>query len=182
MRSSVIEDPTAGQIVRDGVERACRAFTEAIQPLGFIRTKKMLWVRRGDTTADVVHLHRRGSSYGRALNFSLDFRIHLGIRVLMDEATPMVVNGPFSDETRFNSARYHLRFNAKTGDAFERCVADLIRFVVDAQSWFERFHSTEALVEDPGSPLHEAEKLVLKRAARDAISPASMKELGIKAV
>jgi hypothetical protein len=178
----VIEGPSVTQIVRDAVERACLAFTDAIAVRGFVRTKKMLWVRRGSLAADIVHLHRRGSSYGRPLNASVDFRIHLGIRVLMEESTPLALNGPFSDEGRFHAARYHMRFNAKTGDSFERCVADLARFVGDAENWFDRFRSTEALLRDADSPLNEAEKGVLQIADPGVVSLVSAKELGIKAV
>jgi hypothetical protein len=56
-----IPDDTT-QVVRQGVERACRDFSERIALLGFARTKKMFWTRKNPYTVDFVHLHRSGST------------------------------------------------------------------------------------------------------------------------
>ena len=174
-------DPSVTRMVREGFERACRAFTDGMTPLGFTRTKKTLWVRRQRFTAEVVHLHRRGVSYGGPLTASIDIRIHLGVRVLADDQSPLAIAGPFSDELRFREGRYHLRFNARTGDSFERCVADLDRFVVqEAEPWFRRFRSTSALLTDPESPLRDNERRALSAAVEGSVSSTSLKELGLE--
>jgi hypothetical protein len=153
-----IPDDTT-QVVRQGVERACRDFTKGIAPLGFARTKKMFWTRQHPNTVDFVHLHRSGSTYGKPINYSVDFRVHFSIRVLNDTFEAAALNGPFSDPTRLRAGLYHLRFNAQTGSTYERCVGDLARFVVEqGEPWFVRFRNPDALLNFQDSPLRQAEK------------------------
>ena len=73
-------------VVRAGVEKACREFTVRIEPLGFRRTLKMFWMRRHPHTVDFIHLHRGGISYGGPLDASVSIRVHFGIRVLNDDS------------------------------------------------------------------------------------------------
>src|SRR5688572_22230936 len=119
------------KVVRAGLERACKDFSDRVALLGFSRTKKLFWIRRQPFTVDFIHFHRGGSSYGAPINFSVDIRVHFGIRVLNDCFPAAALNGPFSDPTRLRSGRYHLRFNAKSGDTYERCIHDLERFVIE---------------------------------------------------
>jgi hypothetical protein len=179
-----IPDDTT-QVVRQGVEKGCRDFSERIAPLGFARTKKMDWTRRNPHTVDFIHLHRSGSTYGKPINYSVDFRVHFGIRVLNDTFEAAALNGPFSDPTRLRSGFYHLRFNAQTGSTYDRCVEDLARFVAQqGEPWFIRFRSPDALLGFQDSPLREAEKERLAVAVAgnsDANAVAqSLKLLGIK--
>src|SRR3954447_8270659 len=147
------------QVVRQGVEGACRAFSERIAPLGFARTKKMFWTRRNTYTVDFVHLHRSGSTYGKPIDYSVRFRVHFGLRVLNDRFEAAAFNGPVSDPTRLRAGLYHLRFNAQTGSTYERCVEDLARFVVEqGEPWFSRFRNPDALLSFEDSPLRQAEK------------------------
>lgn len=171
-------------IVRTGLERACRDFTNRAEPLGFRRTLKMFWTRRHPLTVDFINFHRMGSTYGAPRTASVDIRVHFGIRVLNDDFVAAAVNGPQSDVGTLHPGRYHLRFNAETGSTYDRCVDDLARFVVEqGEPWFERWRSVEALLQSD-SPLRAEEREFL-RAARDGQSSlervaASLKILGIK--
>jgi hypothetical protein len=177
------EDTTS--VVRAGLERACREFTTKIEGLGFSRTKKMFWVRSRRLFSNIVHFHRSGSTYGKSLNYSVEIRVHFGIRVLNDTFEALALNGPFSDHGRLNEGRYHLRFNAKTGSTYDRCVEDLARFVREqGESWFGRFGSPEALLEFEDSPLRPQDKDRLWMALNGQSDPdavaRSLKLLGLK--
>ena len=178
---SIPEDTT--QIVRQGVERACRDLSQRLEPLGFARTRKMLWTRRSTHTAQFIHLHRSGSTYGKPINYSVSFRIELGIRVLNDLFEAPALNGPTSDDLSLGKG-YHLRFNASTGSTYDRCIDDLSRFVLErGEPWFKRFGAAEALLKHD-SPLREAEKERLRAAMGGQHQPEvvakSLALLGIK--
>ncbi len=180
-----IPDDTT-QVVRAGVERACRDFSQRIESLGFARTKKMLWTRRHLHTADVIHFHRSGSSYGRPLNYSVDIHVQFSIRVLNDTFEALAANGPSSDPGRLRMGRYHHRFNAQTGSTFDRCVGDLSRFVVEqGEPWYVRFREPDALLTFDDTPLRQPEKDRLRAAVAGCPDPdvvdQSLKLLGIKA-
>jgi hypothetical protein len=173
------------QVVRDGLEKACREFTDNIAILGFTRTKKMFWTRENQYTVDFIHFHRGGSSYGAPINFSVDIRVEFGIRVLNDRFVAAALNGPFSDPTRTRAGNYHLRFNAKSGSTYERCITDLVRFVVEqGEPWFTRFRDPRELIEAVDSPLRPEEIDFLAAALSGASQPdnvaLSRKILGIK--
>jgi len=173
------------QVVRDGLERACREFTEKIAPLGFSRTKKMFWTREHPLIVDFIHFHRSGSSYGAPRNFSIDIRVHFGIRVLNDTFEAAALNGPFSDPKLTREGNYHLRFNAKSGSTYDRCVDDLVRFVVEqGEPWFSRFRDPSALTDARISPLRPDSIEALTVALRGDSQPdniaKSRKILGIK--
>jgi hypothetical protein len=172
-------------VVRAGVENAAKDFTARIEALGFKRTKKMLWARRHQHTADFITLFRDGSSYGKPLNYSVSLTIGFGIRVLNDVFEALSPNGPRYDYSeRLRAAQYHFRFNAQTGSTYDRCVDDLVRYVAqEGEPWFTRFRAPEALL-TVESPLREKHKEQLrqaidKRADLAAISQ-SLKLLGIK--
>ena len=180
-----IPDDTT-QVVREGVERACRDFSQRVELLGFARTKKMLWTRRHVHTADVIHFHRSGSSYGRPLNYSVDIHVQFSIRVLNDTFEALAANGPSSDPGLLRMGRYHHRFNAQTGSTYDRCIDDLARFVSEqGEPWFLRFRESDALFSSEDSPLREPEKERLQAALdghadSDAVTQ-SFRLLGIKA-
>jgi hypothetical protein len=127
----------ASSVVKLGVERAARDLTKRLERLGFRRTKKSLWVRLKSSSADFVHLHRLGSSYGGPINHSVEFRAHCGDRELCDPFEALALNGPDSDSQEARAHRYHLRFNAKSGSTYERCIEDLEKFVIEiGEPWF----------------------------------------------
>jgi hypothetical protein len=171
--------------VRAGLEKACKAFTERIEQRGFSRTLKMFWTRRHSLTLDFIHFHRHGSTYGAPRTASVAIRVHFGIRVLADNFVAAALNGPYSDPSILHSGRYHLRFNAETGSTFDRCVNDLDRFVAEhGEPWFQKFHSIDALLQLPDSPLKPQEKKFLLAAKDGEVNAshvaASLKIFGIK--
>jgi hypothetical protein len=93
-------------IVRAGVERCCQDFTAQIAPLGFARTKKMIWTRRHPLIVEFIHLHRGGSSYGAPANASVDLRVHFGIRVLNDDFEAAALNGRQPDFARMGASAF----------------------------------------------------------------------------
>ncbi|MEH6420524.1 hypothetical protein [Pseudomonas sp. CGJS7] len=143
------------QIVRAGMERISRDFTQGLADLGFARTRSKFWTRRFQHHLDFIHLHRSGSSYGASYNASVSLRVHLGIAVLDDDREIQALNGPDSDNLDlFRADRFHLRFNASSGSTYERCRDDLLRFVVQrAEPWFARWRTPLALLESEDSPL-----------------------------
>jgi len=173
------------QVVRDGLEKACREFTERIAFLGFSRTKKMFWTREHECTADFIHFHRSGSSYGAPRNFSVDIRVHFGIRVLNDTFEGAALNGPSSDASLTRAGNYHLRFNAKSGSTYDRCIDDLVRFIIEqGEPWFNRFRDPSALTDTRVTPLRADSVEALTAALRGDSYPSnvakSRKILGIK--
>ena len=138
-----IPDDTT-QIVRQGVENAAKDFSARIEPFGFKRTKKMLWTRGRQHTADFITLFRQGSSYGRPRNYSVSLDVGFGIRVLNDVLESLSPNGPRYDVSeRLRAAHYHFRFNARTGSTYDRCIDDLERYVDQyGEPWFTRFRDT----------------------------------------
>jgi len=175
------------QVVRAGVERATRDFTARIEGLGFKQTKRMLWARRHQHTADFISLFRDVSSYGRPINYSVSFTVSFGIRVLNDVFDALSPNGPRYDYSeRLRAAHYHFRFNAQTGSTYNRCIDDLVRYAVhEGEPWFIGFRDTETLLNSVGSPLRDPEKASLRQAMNDKADSAaisqSLKLLGIKA-
>lgn len=126
-------------IIKDGVAKAMDEFAQKIENLGFVRTKKMLFVREHETFADFIHVHINGSSYsGGAFNYSVSFRLHCGKRLYEDARKYLTLNGTESSLPELIDKRYHLRFNAKSGSTYERCIEDLLRFVKeDGEKWFQ---------------------------------------------
>lgn len=178
------EDTT--HVVRAGVEKAAREFTARIEPLGFRRTKMRLWTRRHLHTVDFVTLFRKGSSYGRPINYSVSFEVGFGIRVLNDPFEALSLNGPRDDYSeRLRAGEYHFRFNAQTGSAYGRCIEDLVRYVVhEGEPWFLRFREPGRLLSSADSPLRQSEKVRLRAAVAgqfDAIAlTQSIKLLAIR--
>jgi hypothetical protein len=178
-------DEDLSELVREGMKKACRDFTDRVAPLGFRRTRDRSWVRRRVLTADVIHFHRQGSSYGAPINASVGIRVELSLRILNDPAPSGAVIGPWSDVARTRSGRYHLRFNAKSGSTYERCIDDLVRFLVEhGESWFRTYESAETLLALPDSMLPQSTKELLKlamsgQASADNIA-ATLRQLGLK--
>jgi len=123
--------------INQAITRIGTDFTQRIAHLGFIHTKKWYWVRPHQNYADFIHLHRQGSSYGGQINYSISFRAYCGIRVFNDSFEALALNGPNSDSSDAMEHRYHLRFNAKSGSTYDRCIDDLFRFVIEfGEPWF----------------------------------------------
>ena len=180
---TIPEDTT--QVVRNSVEQACKDFTARVLAMGFSRTKKMFWTRPHEHTVDFIHFHRHGSTYGRPINYSVNLRVHFGIRVLNDTFIAASLNGPCSEPELIRTGRYHLRFNAQSGSTYDRCIDDLERLVLDqSEPWFSRFLDPQKLLLEADSPLKQEEKDRLRASLQGVADPImvaqSMKILGIK--
>lgn len=174
------------QIVRAGMERISRDFTQDLAGLGFARTRSKFWTRRFEHRLDFIHVFRSGSSYGAPYSASISLRVHLGIAVLDDDRDAEILNGPNSDDLAlFHADRFHFRFNASSGSTYERCREDLLRFVVQrAEPWFVAWRSPQALQEREDSPLDAIARQALQRGADGSASSErvarTLKLFGIK--
>jgi len=172
-------------VIRQELERACKDFSSLIAPLGFVRTKKMFWTRQREFTVDVIMFHRRGSTYGAPIDSKVDFRVHFAIRALNDSSEVLALNGPFSDPGQLHAGRYHLSFNAKSGYMYDRCLADLVRFVEEVgETWFRRFSDPKKLICSQDTPLQPTSAAQLSSAMTEGGDAgniaSSLKLLGIK--
>ncbi len=170
-------DEELSRLVREGMERACKDFTARVEPLGFEPAGKRRWVRRRPLTAEVVHFHRQGSSYGAPLNASIQIRVELSLRILNDPAPERGLAGPRSDPGTVRGGRYHLRFNARSGSTYERCIEDLVRFLEEeGEPWFRTYASGAELLKLPEGRLQPATRALLEEAMSGHASPENVAE------
>lgn len=167
--------------VRAGLLRICGDFTVAIADRGFRQTKKRVWVRRRERTADFILFE----SSPRPINHSTSMDIHFGIRVINDDFVALALNGPHSDAPTTRAGRYHLRFNAKSWDQYDRCLTDLLRLTTEVgEPWFSAFEASDALLGRPDSPLGLSMKGLLLADLGGARNPdnekLSLKLLGLR--
>lgn len=124
-------------ITREAIDKATSEFSSLVYPLGFIHSKKWFWVREKEASADFIHLHLDGISYGAPINYSVSFRVHCGNRNFNDSFEALALNGPYSRDSEALKRKYHHSFNAKSGSTYERCIEDLMKFVKDiGEPWF----------------------------------------------
>ena len=137
--------------VKEGIDKATAEFTEKISFLGYVRTKKWFWVRASENSADFIHLHLDGISYGTPISYSVSFRVHCGFRSYEDKFEVLALNGPCSTDAEVRDKKYHHRFNAKSGSTYERCIEDLVKFVEEiGEPWFKKqVVSNASLASDP---------------------------------
>jgi hypothetical protein len=131
---------TKSAVVKVGMDRVCRDFTQAVGPLGFSRTnsRSRSWERRTDRSVQVIYFHRSGSTYGAPINHSVDIRVHFSLQSF--DGTPAGRDLFVSDLLRDIRGRaYHLRFNAESWSMYDRCLEDLLRVTREhGLPWFER--------------------------------------------
>ena len=130
-------------IVKAGIDKSTTDLNQKLEKLGFKRTKKWIWVRLKSNSADFINLHVDGSSYGGPINNSVNFTVRCGNRELNDSFDSLALNGPDSDSPEAIERKYHLRFNAKSGSTYERCIDDLEKFVLEmGEPWYSKFESS----------------------------------------
>jgi len=174
------------KVVSAGMERMCADFTRCVQVHGFSRTKKWFWTRLTPLAVEFVHLHRSGSSYGSAvLNGSVSIRVHCGIRALHDPFEAVALNGPQSGPEIERSGRFHFRFNANSNSTYDRCLADLARYVSEqCVPWFHKFSDPHVLLTANDTPLSTEARNGLRDAiaarGNDKVEAASLKLLGVQ--
>ncbi|WP_185999948.1 hypothetical protein [Novosphingobium lindaniclasticum] len=111
--------------VTEGMKRICADFSPVVGLRGFLHAKARTWVRINDASAESIHFHRLGSSYGSPRTGSVDLRVMLSIRVLNAPIASGAI-GIISDHARRKTGyAYHHRFNAETGSTYNRCLEEL---------------------------------------------------------
>lgn len=178
-------DKATKKIVREGIERASADLSARLAHRGFERSKKRIWTRALEHHADFVILECEGSTYGAPLDCGVSLELSCGIRILNDSFEALALNGPRSDAKRTREGRYHLRFDAKSGSTYERCIDDLERFVVDeGEPWFEALHEPAQLAANEASPLRPRARELLEASIRGESTPdniaRSRKLLGLR--
>jgi hypothetical protein len=125
-------------VVKAGMDRVCRDFTDRVAPLGFRRTNSRgrTWIRRGTKLVACIYLHRSGSTYGAPRNNSVDIRVHFSTQLL--DGSPGSPDQLLSDHVRDSQGyAYHLRFNALSWSTYDRCLEDLMRITHEhGLPWF----------------------------------------------
>jgi hypothetical protein len=165
------------------MKRVCDDFSGRIASFGFSQTGRRLWTRVNRWSIESIHFHRRGSTYGTPINASVSIRVMLGVRVLNDP-TPGGGIGVYSDHVRrSNGYAYHHRFNAETWSTYDRCVDELVLFVVEfAEPWFAEWREPQKLMAHPELRL-STQKLLQEAVAGHAnleSVASSLKALGVK--
>ena len=118
------------QVVRKGLERACKDFTLQVAPLGFSRSKKMVWVRPRGDFIECIGFFRQGSTYGSPRTASVNIRVMFFVRSAPSLNLPHSPEVLISDHLRDPGGHaYHLRFNASSWSTYDRCIDDLSRVV-----------------------------------------------------
>ncbi len=136
-------------VIKSAIDKATAEFTDRISSMGFKRTKKWFWVRESEISADFIHLHLDGISYGAPINYSVSFRVHTGYRDYSDDFEALALNGPCSSDANLREKRYHHRFNAKSGSTYERCLDDLVRFTKEvSEPWLNNQNSSSQVSEE----------------------------------
>ena len=103
-------------VIRAGVAKASEEFTIALEPLGFKRTKKMVWIRQRGNVVERIGLLRLGAR-GPPMTASVCLRIMFSFDDLSGQR---LTGGPddgliYSDRLRDSNGRgYHLRFSASS--------------------------------------------------------------------
>lgn len=123
-------------IVRDGFDRVCNDFDKIASECGFARSRTRTWARSFGDSVEIIHLHRKSSSYGASRNATVDIRVHFARN---EPEAALSLNGPSSEGLRDSRGfAYHLRFNASSWSTYERCIEDLRRIVQEqGLPWFE---------------------------------------------
>jgi len=155
------------QVERSGRDKVLRGLATRLRSCKLERTKSTFFVRPATFAIEFVHLHK--------FSFTAGFRIHAGIRVLVDPFDAVALNGPDSDPYRSpnspNGKRYHLSY-ARDGDSIGRCADNAAAWCLDvAEPWFERWRDLESLASHANSPLDPAAKHALKQALAGSIDP-----------
>ena len=171
------------QVVADGMKRVCADFSVIAGLYGFHKTKNRLWVRTNDFCAESIYFHRHGSTYGAPRAPRVDIRVMLSIRVLSAPIAGGAI-GIISDPARrVTGYAYHHRFNAKTGDTYERCIEELGLYLTEvAEPWFAEWRDPRKLMThgELSNDARESLKTAISGNFNpDAIS-ASLKALGVR--
>ncbi|MFP4979091.1 hypothetical protein ACE6ED_27070 [Paenibacillus sp. CN-4] len=128
-----------GELVRKQVAERLRSY-------GFAKTKPAFYTRLCEDRIEFIHLHkfRTGPS----------FRVHTGIRFLIDDMDVVALNGiqasGFKNEY---PVHYHFSYH-KDEDTVLRCAEQIVLFIEnEALPWFTLWHVESNLTARHDSPL-----------------------------
>src|SRR5262245_33542613 len=119
---------TKSAVVKAGMERICRDFTQLVAPLGFRRSnsRSRSWEHRTEQLVQVIYFHRSRSTYGAPISYDVDIRVHFSLQA--SDGTPACRDQLDSGRVRDSRGyAYHLRFNAHSWSMYDRCLEDLLR-------------------------------------------------------
>ena len=131
-------NPSNIELIRAGVARVRKDFDGALAPLGFTRTKAMLWSRQRGNLIETIGMLRLGAA-GKPLTASVRLRLDFSVRGLNRELLAGADGGPLLSDPLRDAAdyAYHLRFNASSWSTYDRCVENLLRIVQEhGIPWF----------------------------------------------
>lgn len=129
-------------IEKTNSELVKRKVRESLKQLDFKRTKPSFYTRLLDDRIEFIHLHK--------FTFGPYFRVHSGIRFLVDDFEAVALNGIDSDAFK---SEYNLRYH-KNEDSIERCASEIVLFIQkEALPWLEKWRSKEHLYNEQNSPL-----------------------------
>jgi hypothetical protein len=138
-------------------------FAEALEPLGFTRTRKNFLVRPHQNWVDFVRascppLHR-------------NYQLHASVRVLNDSFVAAAIVGP---STQSWDKRFDLCF-VDSANSIERCATDMTAWVeVVALPWFASVSSVDSLLGEH-SPLPLQSQVALADALAGRASPDNLR-------
>ena len=117
-------------------------------PHGFFRTKPSFYTRIYEERIEFIHLHK--------LRSGPFYRVHTGIRFLLDDLDFIALNGIQANGYKNEySIHYNFRYH-KDEDSINRCANQILLFVEnEAIPWFDLWRNEDALYTRQDSPLRE---------------------------
>lgn len=129
-------------IEKTNAELVRRKVRDSLKQLDIKRTKPTFYTRLLDDRIEFIHLHK--------FTFGPYFRVHSGIRFLVDDFEAVELNGIDSDIFK---SEYNLRYH-KSEESVERCANEIMLFIQkEALPWIEKWRSREPLYNEQNSPL-----------------------------
>ncbi|MBY0215348.1 hypothetical protein [Paenibacillus illinoisensis] len=121
---------------------------ELLLPHGFFRTKPSFYTRLYEDRIEFIHLHK--------LTSGPFYRVHTGIRFLLDDLDYVALNGIQANGYKNEySIHYNFRYH-KDEDSILRCANQILLFVEnEAIPWFNIWRYEDVLYTRQDSPLRK---------------------------
>ena len=127
-------------IEKTNAELVRRKVRDALKQFDFKKTKPSFYTRLLEDRIEFIHLHK--------FSFGPSFRVHTGIRFLIDNFEAVALNGIDSDSRREYNLRYH-----KSEESVDRCASEIFLFIENESfPWLEKWRNDEFLFRDSSSP------------------------------
>ena len=129
-------------------ELVIKKLSELLMPYGFVKTKPTFYTRLHKDRIEFIHLHK--------FTFAPSFRVHIGIRFLIDNLDFVALNGieanGYKNEYPIN---YNFRYH-KDDNSIVRCANQILLFVEnEAPPWLDIWRDQDTLFTRQDSPLRE---------------------------